>query len=468
MLKVRIANLFFSFVLLLALFGTAPERALAAPAPAGTYHNPLHVQIPGDGLVESCADPSIIRGQTTGDAYWYIYCTTDPLNDADRDSSGGLNFHLIPTLRSLDLVNWEYAGDVFQARPAWVAASAGLWAPDIRYFNGQYYLYFTASDTSLPGGGSAIGVATGPSPTGPWTDSGTPVVEPHPAPCCANSRRWVYDPAILTDDTGQMWIYYGSYFGGISARKLSADGLHSDPATQVQITIANRYEGAFVIKRQGFFYLFGSATNCCNGPLTGYSVFVGRSANPTGPFVDREGVSLLEGRVGGSVVISMNGNRWVGPGHNAVFTDFAGQDWFLYHAVDRFAPYFAGSVGFTRRPVLMDPLIWKDGWPAVRGGMFASDTSLPAPAAQPGQKVKAQSQKQVKDAKPGDLIAGLSDSFDGASLSGQWSWVRPPDAATYRVQDGVFAFDTQAADLFVDFEQRLRADRAHSGRVIHR
>ena len=52
-------------------------------------------------------------------------------------------------------------------------------------------------------------------------------------------------PALITDDSGQRYIYYGSYFGGISARQLSADGLHSDPATQVQITIANRYEGGY-------------------------------------------------------------------------------------------------------------------------------------------------------------------------------------------------------------------------------
>ena len=72
----------------------------------------------------------------------------------------------------MDLVNWQYVGDVFSTRPDWVADDAGLWAPDIRYMNGQYYLYFTAPNTDLPGGGSAIGVATSASPTGPWVDSG--------------------------------------------------------------------------------------------------------------------------------------------------------------------------------------------------------------------------------------------------------------------------------------------------------
>src|SRR5262249_3916179 len=247
----------------------------------------------------------------------------------------------------------------------------------------------------------------------------------------------------------QKYIYYGSYFGGISARKLSADRLHSDPASQVQITIANRYEGAYVVKHGGYYYLFGSVTNCCNGPLTGYSVFAGRSQNPLGPFVDKQGISLLAGRVGGTPVISMNGNRWVGPGHNAVFTDFAGQDWFLYHAVDRNDPYFAGEIGFTKRPVLMDALDWMDGWPTVRGGQWASDTPQLAPAAQPGDK----SQYKVKPAKldePGSQIGALSDEFSSSTLSPQWSWVRQPADGTFGLQYDAFRFDTQAADLYVD------------------
>src|ERR671910_849845 len=53
-------------------------------AKKGTYTNPLPVQIPNDGMVESCADPSIIYSQTPGDNYWYMFCTTDPLNDEDK------------------------------------------------------------------------------------------------------------------------------------------------------------------------------------------------------------------------------------------------------------------------------------------------------------------------------------------------------------------------------------------------
>ena len=421
----------------------------AAEAKDNFYTNPLPLTTPSGMAVESCADPSVVYAGPSGENAWYLYCTTDPLSGSDRDAQGNLIFHLIPTFRSTDLVHWLYTGDAFAARPTWVAADAGLWAPSVEYFNNQYYLYYTASNTSLPGEGSAIGVATSTSPAGPWTDSGAPVVEPHAPECCPNDRRWTFDPAIIADDAGQRYIYYGSYFGGISVRKLSADGLHTDPATQVQIAIPNRYEGAFVIRRGGYYYLFGSATNCCNGPLTGYSVFVGRADNPLGPFVDAEGVSLLQGRVGGTLVLSMNGNRWVGPGHNAVVTDLAGHDWIVYHAVDRNDPYFAGAVGFTKRPVLMDALDWVNGWPVVRGGAFASSTPQRGPVTEPGDKERKKLDL-VGIQEPRQFYPENSDEFDGSALGAQWSWVRPPDAKTYGVGGGAFRFDTQSADLYVD------------------
>lgn len=431
--------------LLIAMLAALPGiSTVEAGRGTGTYSNPLPIRIPGDGMVESCADPTLIHGQQAGDTFWYMYCTTDPLNDEDQDPNGNFNFHLMPMLKSFDLVNWTYMGDVFEARPAWVHPTAGLWAPEIKYFNGQYYLYYTASDTVA--GGSAIGVATSPGPLGPWTDSGSPAVEPHEAPCCPGSRRWVFDPEVVIVGAIK-YIFYGSYFGGISARVLSPDGLHSDPATQVQITIANRYEGSEIVFHDGFYYLFVSATDCCRGPLTGYSVFAGRSANVLGPYLDREGASLLAGRVGGTPVISMNGNRWVGTGHNSVFTDFQGQDWTVYHAVDRFDPYFDGAVGFTKRPVLMDPLDWIDGWPTVRGGLWASDSSVHAPAAQPGDQSNYRTKTPLPDVL-GDQFTALSDEFNGATLSPQWTWVRPPSPGSYGLTGSTFRFDTQAADLF--------------------
>jgi len=320
-------------------------------------------------------------------------------------------------------VNWKYAGDVFQKTPSWVAAAGGLWAPDIEYFNGQYYVYYAVSDTTLSGAGSAIFVATSASPLGPWTANGVPVVEP-------TVLRTTIDPAIVQDDAGQRYIFFGSFNGGISARALSADGLASSPDSEVQITTPSRYEAAYVIKRNGYYYLFASASNCCLGPLTGYAVFAGRSQKVLGPYVDSDGASLLDSRVGGTPVITMNGNRFVGPGHNAIFTDASGQDWMLYHAVDLNKPFFAN--GWTRRPVLMDSIDWVDGWPRARNQSGSSDSAQPAPVVVAGSP-NPQMLTLAPFDTPGTPIASLSDDFLGPALSPQWSWIRPPAASGYAV-----------------------------------
>ncbi len=428
--------------------GPTPVRSEASTArPVGsihaaTYRNPLVLALPDGGRAESCADPVAIHGRQAGDRHWYLYCTSDPLSS--RPGAGGqLEFHNIPTFSSTDLVHWTYAGDAFPTKPAWLAPTSGIWAPEVVYRNGRYYLYYAAPDTALPGGGSAIGVATSAGPTGPWVDSGGPVVAPQDAP--DGGRRWEFDPEVVTAGS-HTYLYFGSYFGGIFARELTADGLTSLPATETRIAIDNRYEATTIVKHDGWYYFMGSSANCCNGPLTGYSVFTARSRNPLGPFLDRSGRSILAGRVGGTPVLHQNGNRWVGAGHNTVITDFAGQDWTIYHAVDRTDPYFAGHPGFTKRPALIDPLDWRDGWPVARGGAGPSDRPMPAPAAQPGQHT-SYDPEFVRTPQPGRRIAALSDNFDGSSLSAQWNWTRPPATDEPTVAGGGLNWPTQAADL---------------------
>jgi arabinan endo-1,5-alpha-L-arabinosidase len=469
--------------------------SVAAPASAatGTYTNPLEPAVPGDGIVESCADPSVIRGQED-EGYWYMYCTADPLNDEDR-TGDSFTFRLIPQLRSRDLVSWTYIGDAFAARPAWATPTAGIWAPEIEYDaeSGRYLLYVTVTETTFPGGGSAIGVAWSDTPLGPWTWAGAPAVEPHGADCCGpDSRRWVFDPEVIQAG-GQAYIYYGSYFGGISVRELSDDLLTSDPATQTNVAIANKYEGAEVVERDGWYYLFVSATDCCRGPLSGYAVFVGRSQAPTGPFLDRSGVDLnddepleddTDGRAGGSPVIVGTDDPWVGVGHNTVFQDLSGQWWTIYHAIDRNDPYFDNGVDIfggncdaegqtgqpcgdlNKRPALLDAIDWVDGWPAVNGGAGISRTPQHAPAAQPGDVTNHQPRAARRD-RLGKAVGSLSDTFGGSTLASRWSWIREPAPGTWEVDGGVLRMDTQAADLFVDSNNAsVLVERAPEGNYV--
>jgi arabinan endo-1,5-alpha-L-arabinosidase len=428
--------------------GEPPPVEPPAPTPVTrNFTNPLRAAIPGGSFVENCPDPTAIRGQGE-DTAWYILCTSDPLNEQDREVSGGYKQHLIPILKSEDLVTWNYVGDALPRLPDWARSDSDVWAPEIAWFNNKYYLYYTVVETKE--GGSAIGVATSDSPAGPWTISNKPTVEPHESPCCGNSKRWTFDPEVLLTESGERYLYYGSYFGGISVRKLSEDGLTSDPYTQVEVAISNRYEAPNVIRHGEYYYLLASAADCCRGSLTGYSVFAGRSKDPYGPFVDREGVRLTYNRVGGTPVLGANGNRWVGTGHNTVFTDTGGQDWIVYHGMDRNSPYLPGVPGEAfppKRQLLMDALDWVDGWPVARGGQGPSDSEQPAPAAHANEKSRYAVVLARQDLPGAELVA-LSDEFNGSSLESKWSWTRPPVMSDYGVEQGQFRFNTRNLDIY--------------------
>jgi arabinan endo-1,5-alpha-L-arabinosidase len=424
--------------------------AAAGLAGAADYRNPLPVRLADGTLAENCADPAILRDHDPVVQAWYLYCTSDPVSYQERDGKGW-KFHLLPTYRSSDLVHWTSAGDAFDARPSIASPKAGLWAPEPEYFNGRYYLYFTVTDvvdaySPEPGcnGDTAIGVATSDSPTGPWTASPRPVVPPRRAgPGCA--FHWTLDPKVLLAEDGNAYIYYGSFGGGISVQRLSADGMEAvGPA--VLVGANGRYEGAEVVVHDHQYYLFASATECCRGPLTGYAVFVGRASSPLGPFLDREGNAMHAVRAGGTLLLAQNGNRWIGPGHNTVFADAAGQWWTVYHAIDRGQPYFSVKDNLTRRPAMMEAIDWIDGWPVVAGGA-PSDVPRPGPAASPGSAAR----KPVPAVPPAaTAIALWSDDFAASALAPRWQWIRPPAAAAWSLGPDGLAIDTQAAELHID------------------
>src|SRR5215204_2632431 len=106
-------------------------------AQEGTYTNPV-----SKTFADTFADPSIIKAKN---GYWYAYGTSDPLREGEGQS------HTIPIARSKDLVNWKYVGDAFDSptEVSWAAPDAGIWAPDIRYMNGKYYLYYVVTQTTV-------------------------------------------------------------------------------------------------------------------------------------------------------------------------------------------------------------------------------------------------------------------------------------------------------------------------------
>ncbi|MDQ3865154.1 MAG: family 43 glycosylhydrolase, partial [Actinomycetota bacterium] len=364
------------------------------------------------GVFDTFPDPSIIKGK---DGFWYAYGTTDPV----RQSFGDNSFHFLPMAKSKDMVHWDYVGDVFSQStfPKWLPGTPGvdsfLWAPDIRYLNGKYYLYYSGAHFGSDGLFS-IGVATAPTPTGPWTDSGSQVIEGENCPPTTN-----IDPAEFTDKDGTHYLYWGSY-GAICAAKLTPDGTRlASGATQ--ITYGGQAEAAYVVRRAGYYYLFISEGGCCSGPLSSYEVFVGRSTNPLGPFYDREGVSMMASRRGGTLVLAANGNKWVGPGHHSIATDLSGQQWFVYHAIDKNNPYLAAPhADISRRPLMIDRLDWIDGWPTVRAGAWASEDSQATPV----------TSFIVGDDFNNDTTLGTDWLRQGSAQDG-WQLASEQDAGTY-------------------------------------
>lgn len=345
------------------------QASFAAPGP---QPSPGEVAIFSNDISKSFADtfadPSVIQAK---DGWWYAYSTADPLRAGDP-------YGVMHIARTRDWVNWEYMGTVFNEtnRPEWAAPGANLWAPDIRYVQGQYVLYYTVMDTlANPGEDPAIGVATSPSPVGPWTPTDKPII----APRFLDGRFYqTIDPSLFTDIDGQNYLYFGTYNGGVWTAKVSDDGL-SATSDYTMTAIDNRYEGSYVVRHDDWYYLMASSANCCAGPTTGYSVYTGRSKSPLGPFVDADGISLTDSKVGGTIVVTQNGNRWIGAGHHAIATDTSGRDYLVYHALDRNEPWLSEPFGINRRPMLADRLDWINGWPVVRAGAGPSDSPQPAP-----------------------------------------------------------------------------------------
>jgi len=421
------------------------------------YSNPLKPRLPDGRVVQSCPDPSVLRGRGSQARTWFMYCTSNPLTDQDTSP------RRLPMLRSQDLVHWAFVGSALPGKPAWATASAKLWAPDVVYSSHfrRYYLTFAVTDTVAGVSGEpgcpqdpAIGMATSAGPTGPWRLAARPLVPPQRLGTGCSFASTI-DPDVLGESIGTSGVlYYGGFRGGIRAQRIALGRYTAglDGASR-QITVERRYEGANVVRRGDYYYLFASSGSCCTGPLSGYGVFAGRSTSPWGPFVDQQGNRLTAGRVGGTPVLAMNGNRWIGPGHNSVFRDFGGQWWSVSHAIDRGRPFFAARPTLTRRPPLLDPVDWVGGWPSVRAGRGASVTTMPAPAAQPTQRTAYRPRAVVPDVL-GSPVPGAGDEFDGTEPAAGWTWLREPaDPSSYGVEDGAFRMDTQAAGLAGDDPQ---------------
>lgn len=242
-------------------------------------------------------------------------------------TTGNQIYHMTST----DLINWTPAATVFAAGtwPGWIAAyvpgfAGNFWAPECVYMNGQYYMYYSCS---LGGRQCAIGVATSPDLT-TWTDQGMVVYSDNTSPWGS------IDPAVFTDASGRLWMAFGSHLNGNYLIELNpATGKRLNTAIQ-NIAGASPYcenEASYMMQHGGYYYFFYNKGICCAGVTSTYYVQMGRSTSPTGPFLDKNGVDLLQG--GGTNFLVPKDN-YLGPGQVGLFVE-NGINYLTYHYYDR-------------------------------------------------------------------------------------------------------------------------------------
>ncbi|MGI4886681.1 MAG: family 43 glycosylhydrolase [Janthinobacterium lividum] len=267
-------------------------------------------------------------------------------------------------LTSTDLVNWTPAATVFAAGtwPGWINTyvagfKGNFWAPECVFMNGKYYLYYSCSLGQRP---CAIGVATSTDLT-TWTDQGMVVYSDNATP------YGCIDPAVFTDAQGKAWMAFGSHLSGNWLVQLDpATGKRLD-ANIKNIAGASPYcenEASYVMQHGGYYYLFYNKGICCAGVTSTYYVQMGRSLAPGGPYLDKNGVDLLQG--GGSDFLVGQSN-YVGPGQVGLFIE-NGVNYLTYHyynARANGAPTLGiGSLGWDAAT----------GWPAATQDWLAAGT----------------------------------------------------------------------------------------------
>jgi len=331
----------------------------------GTYKNPI--------LNADYSDPDAIR---VGDDFYLV-------SSSFEDIPG------LPILHSKDLVNWSIIGHALLRQPPYEHFSVprhgdGVWAPSIRYHNGEFYIYYPDPDYG-------IYVVTAKKAEGPWSE-----------PLLVASGKGLIDPCPLWDDDGQLYLVHafaGSRAGiksiivvkrlnregtkVIDEGKLVYDGHEKDPTI----------EGPKFYKRNGYYYIFAPA----GGVSTGWQLVL-RSKNVYGPYERR-------------VVMDQGNTNVNGPHQGAWITTQTGEDWFL-HFQDK------GAYG---RVVHLEPMKWINNWPVI-GNDINGDGK--------GEPVLTYKKPNVGKTYP-ITTPVESDEFNGNTLGLQWQWMANPQPTWY-------------------------------------
>jgi len=263
----------------------------------------------------------------------YFYMTADVFeydNKAKLKENSYGKINTIKVVSTKDMVNFEDHGAINVGGSKGAATWAGnSWAPAAAWKNidGQdkFFLYFADS-------ARGIGVLVADSPTGPFTDPIGGALIDRSVPNCADIT-WLFDPAVLVDDDGRAYLYFG---GGVPEGKAADPGnarvvelgadmisLAGDP---VKVDAPYLFEDSGIHKYQDKYYY----TYCTNWNVdaAGTATYGFHNAeivsmvsdSPMGPFVFKEVILENPGKYCG-----LYGNN-----HHCVFT-FNDRWYITYH-----------------------------------------------------------------------------------------------------------------------------------------
>jgi arabinan endo-1,5-alpha-L-arabinosidase len=216
-----------------------------------------------------------------------------------------------------------------------------VWAPEVEAYNGRVWMYYSIS--TFGSRVSAIGLLSSPSiAAAQWRDDGLVIAT-------NNSHNYnAIDPDLVLDANGAPWLSFGSWNSGIKLTRLGSNMKPTGPLHSIA-SRSGGIEAPNIVHRNGYYYLFVSTGTCCQGTNSTYQIRYGRSTSITGPYVDKNGTSMMNG--GGSLLDGGN-SRWVGPGGQ----DIEGTGVIARHAYD------AQDNGNAK--LLISDLRWdSSGWP---------------------------------------------------------------------------------------------------------
>ena len=326
------------------------------------------------------ADPSIVKGD---DGRYYVFSTIRRLFSTE------------------DFSTWRVESERIIDRPTWADGDThgrpDVWAPDAIKIKDKWIYYYSLAAWDMPSAG--IGYAVADNITGPYEDKGLLFNED------MIEMNGLIDPQPFIDDDGRVYMIVGSFHGNYVV-ELEEDGMSLKGGAELQNETKSLiagipidhfdntyYEGCYVIKRDGYYYLFGSAGSCCAQTSSTYRVVVGRSKNIRGPYVDSKGKDLAQNNYGqtiGDIVLwSAPSSKTAGPGHNSVFMDDAGDYWMIYHA-------YCDYDQFATRHLFMDKIYWLDnGFPVVGYEYLNDDDELIIQKGRPSYNIEIEGPKFI-------------------------------------------------------------------------